>query len=201
MKKHIILLFAAVCAFLFAGCCLTFRNATQYAADSFAAQLKQVEKDFKNKLAEKLDRQFANRPPSSVPDPAKPVTIPNFQWKYGGLNPQAPVNVWHGKLKSKSPTRVDMDYTGCPAWFGWGKGDENMYEVAVFWWDDALQRFVGGKFDWVNFPRTLRELHHTYRDPMYKEGHAWQWKGEYRNRAPDYIVIVNTTIRDWMIFD
>ena len=185
--KHFICILA--CLNLIVAGCETLRPFTSSAKAKIEEQLKLIASDRLNKLVERMDAKIKS--PSTVPEPENPVAdLPLFVWMFGDFIPQSPVKIWHGKLKSATPNRVEMDYTECPAWFREATTDDNMFEVAAFWKDG--EKHIGGKFDWINFPRTMRDLAHTN-----KPGELYRnWDGRYCDRAPDYVVIVNTQLRE-----
>ena len=183
--NKISLLFLAACAALAAcgtGCAS--------ARAKLSGQMKLVERDARDNLLERMDKLFGNREsPPDLAEPAEPVVLPYLEWKFGDFKPAAPVALWRGVM-SATRTHVSLDYTGCPAWFEAMDNDNLMCEVAVFYEDGG--RLIGGKFDWINFPRSARELTHTL---DYKG-----WDGRYADRVPACVIIVNTQNREWMFF-
>ena len=172
------------------------RTAAEDGIHSLKNQLRQIAADKAGDLAARWDAK--PQTPSAVPDPATPVPeLPPFVWKFGDFSPQSPVAVWHGSM-SATPRRVTLDFADCPAWFEAAVTDDDMFQVCAFWADGG--QFVGGKFDWINRKRSVRDLDHTnVRNAL--GNYYSNWDARYADRPPDYAVVVNTKLREWMIFE
>ena len=194
MKRLNLILAAAAAAALAGGG--TLRTAAEDGMHSLENQLRLIAADRASGLAERLDARAEE--PSAVPDPAEPVgALPQSVWRFGDFSPQPPVAVWQGRM-SATARRITFDFAGCPAWFEAAVTDEVMFEVAAFWTDGG--ELVGGKFDWINFKRNVRDLDHT--NVKNALGNYYRnWDGRFAGQTPARAVIVNTKLGEWMVFE
>ena len=181
----------ALVAFAFGGCTTIKKEVSK-----LEASIKQNARDFRDNLLAKMDLKYEKVKPVEPAPGTPPVGgIPNFVWKYGGeYRFQKCTEAWWGKMTA-TPNRVVFDYTGAPQWFT-KSGTSTPFIVCAFYWDGALQAYVGGKFDWVGFSRTSRDLDHI------TSGKYNGWDNQYPGQSPAYVVMLDygENAGRWLIF-
>lgn len=135
---------------------------------------------FRDKLAKKI-MELLGIKPDPEPQPPEPQPEPTPEgtkivWRYGGFR---------GENAAEDPVNVirDLHIKGKRLTFGWERGDLSNWGVgktdataiaAAFFWSDEEQAWIGGKFEWVDFSRTTRDLANIYPGPDGKAYHGWR---------------------------
>lgn len=101
---------------------------------------------------------------SPEPDDRSTVSSPALVWRYGGFDGSKAVEDPRCRLSLVSITKDRIAYkwaSGIPADWKRGKTSKGMMVVACAFYRDG-EKWVGGKMDWTDEARTVREATHIH---------------------------------------
>ena len=129
---------------------------------------------FRDKVAKKILELLGIKP---QPEPAPSPTIA-IDWRYGGFNGSGAVECPEAQIADLRIDARGMSYRwvkgGCEVFGATNVHDCDHALACAFWWDEAAQKWVGGKFDWISTSRTTRDWKNIYPGPDGKAYHGWE---------------------------
>lgn len=107
--------------------------------------------------------------PAQTANPAKSGGAPALDFRFGGFKGGSAVETQLAQIGSLHMTRNGLSYKwvkgGCEALGATSREDYSNAVACAFYWDERIQKWVGGKFDWISTSRTSRDfknIHNGY---------------------------------------